>query len=307
VSDELYGILGVAKDASDDDIKSAYRAKAKKYHPDLNPGDKAAEETFKKVQGAYAILSDEEKRLQYDLGEIDALGNESQRSYYREYASTAGANPYQSTAGFDDLGDIFSDLFRARAQGGAESAGHSDIRFPGGDVRYTMEISFLDAVNGSRKRVTMPDGKSLEITIPAGHRDGQILRLRGQGMPGLRGGQSGDAYVEVRVASHPIFQRHGNNIHLELPVALHEAVLGARVRTPTVSGAVTVTIPPASNTGDKLRLKGKGVPARGSTAAGDQIVTLRVELPKEPDDQLKDFLENWAKEHTYDPRIGMGA
>jgi DnaJ-class molecular chaperone len=297
--------LGVAKDASGDDIKKAYRAKAKKYHPDLNPGDKAAEKAFKTLQAAYAILSDEEKRRQYDAGEIDAQGNEAPRSYYREYASTAGANPYQSSAGFDDLGDIFSDLFRARSQGGAGSGDRSNIRMQGGDVRYRLEISFLEAINGAKKRVTMPDGKSLDITIPTGQRDGRILRLRGQGMPGLGGGESGDAYVEVRVAPHPIFHRHGNNIHLELPIALHEAVLGAKVRVPTVGGAVTMTIPPASNTGDTLRMKGKGVPAWGSSAAGDQIVALRVELPEKPDDQLKAFLEKWAKEHTYDPRTGM--
>lgn len=305
MADELYVVLGVPKDASSDDIKKAYRGKAKKHHPDLNPGDKSAEDTFKEVQAAYAILSDQEKRRQYDAGEIDAQGNEKPRSYYREYASTAGANPYQSSAGFDDIGDVFSDLFRASSQGGVNSGDRSNIRFRGGDVRYAMEISFIEAINGTKKRVTMPDGKSLEIIIPTGQRDGRILRLRGQGMPGLDGGESGDAYVEVHVAPHPIFHRHGNNIHLELPVALHEAVLGAKVRAPTVSGVVTVTIPPASNTGDKLRLKGKGIPAWGSRAAGDQILALRVDLPEKPDDQLKTFLENWAKEHTYDPRTGM--
>jgi len=300
VADELYAVLGVPKDASADDIRKSYRTLAKKHHPDLNPGDKAAEDTFKKIQAAYAILSDEKKRRQYDAGEIDAQGNEVQRPYYREYASAGGPNPYRSTAGFDDLGDIFSDLFRARGQG-AEGA---EIRIRGGDVRYTMEITFLESINGAKKRVVMPDGKPLDITVPPGQHNGHVLRLRGQGMPGFGGGPAGDAYVELRVAPHPQFHRHGNNVHIDLPIALHEAVLGAKVRVPTVSGAVTMTVPPGSNTGDTLRLRGKGVPASGGHPAGDQVVTLRVELPKGPDEKLKAFLKDWATDHAYDPRTG---
>jgi DnaJ-class molecular chaperone len=303
VADDLYDVLGVPKDASNDDIRKAYRSLAKKYHPDLNPGDSAAEETFKKIQAANAILSDEKKRPQYDAGEIDAQGNEVQREYYREYASTKGANPYQTTAGFDDLGDIFSDLFRARGRGGE----HANIRMRGGDVRYSLRISFLEAMNGVTKRVTMPDGKSLDISIPHGQRDGQILRLRGQGMPGMGGGKAGDVYVEVHVAAHPHFRRHGNNIHIELPIALHEAVLGAKVRVSTITGAVTMTVPAGSNTGDTLRLKGKGVPASGGRSSGDQVVALRVTLPEQIDDDLTSFMEQWAKDHSYNPRTGMGA
>lgn len=301
MKDELYGVLGVAKTATSDEIRKAHRVLAKKYHPDLNPGDKTAEETFKKVQIAYDILSDEEKRRQYDAGEIDAEGNEVQRQYYREYASADGAHPYRSSAGYDDLGDVFSDLFGARGADG----GRTQFRMRGGDVRYSMEVSFLEAINGAKKRVTMADGKSLDITIPAGHRDGQMLRLRGQGMPGLGGGQAGDAYVEVRVAAHKIFTRHGDDIHLTLPVALHEAVLGAKVRVPTVGGVVAMTIPAGSNSGDTLRLKAKGVPARPRRPAGDQIVTLQVKLPSKPDEQLKSFVEKWAKDHSYDPRTGV--
>jgi len=301
VPEELYAVLGVRKDASDDDIRKAYRALAKKHHPDLNPGDKVAEETFKKVQGAHQILSDAEKRRKYDAGEIDAAGNETPRSYYREYASADGGRQYRSSAGFEDLSDIFSDLFRQRGQGGPEGA---NIRMRGGDVRYRMEVSFLEAANGARKRVTMPDGKTLDIAIPPGQRDGQVLRLRGKGNPGYGGAEAGDAYVEVQVAAHPVFERHGNDIHIELPVALHEAVLGAKVRAPTPSGDVTVTIPPGSNSGDTLRLKGKGVAAGPGRAAGDELVTLRIVLPEKPDDQLKSFLEGWAKSHGYDPRAG---
>jgi DnaJ-class molecular chaperone len=301
VKDELYGILGVGKNASNDEIRKAHRALAKKHHPDLNPGDKTAEETFKKIQLAYDILSDEEKRRQYDAGEIDAQGNEVQRQYYREYASGDGANPYHSSAGYEDIGDVFSDLFGARAASG----GRTNISMRGGDVRYAMEISFLEAINGAKKRVAMPDGKSLDVTIPPGQRDGQMLRLRGQGMPGLGGAEAGDAYVEVTVAPHKLFTRRGNDIHIELPVALNEALSGAKVRVPTVSGLVAMTVPKGSNAGDTLRLKGKGVPAGARRAAGDQIVTLRVVLPPDPDEKLTSFVEDWSREHAYDPRAGM--
>ena len=302
---ELYTILEVGPNASPDEIREAYRRLAKKYHPDLNPGDKTAEENFKKVQTAYDILSDGEKRGQYDRGEIDAQGNETQRSFYREYASTDGASPYHSAAGFEDLSDIFSDLF-GRGAGGPGGSERVDIRMRGGDVRYTMEVPFLEAVQGTKKRVSMPDGASLDISIPPGVREGQILRLRGKGMPGYGGAEPGDAFVEVHVATDAMFQRRGNDILVDLPVTVYEAVLGAKVRVPTVSGAVTMTIPAGSNTGDTLRLKGKGVPAASGRKAGDQLVSLRVVLPKAADDELHTFMERWAKDHAYDPRSGMG-
>ena len=253
MADELYEVLGVSRDASGDDIKKAYRKLAKKYHPDLNPGDKAAEETFKKLQAANNLLSDPEKRKQYDAGEIDAEGNETQQRYYRDYAGAGGEHPYQSSAGYEDISDIFSDLFREHARGGTQGRARSDAQ-------------------------------------------------AGQGMPGYGGGASGDAYVEVHITAHPEFRRHGNNIHTELPIGLHEAVLGAKVRVPTVTGVVTMSVPAGSNSGDTLRLRGKGVPASGGRSAGDQVVTLRVRLPKEPDAELKSFLAEWAKTHSYDPR-----
>jgi len=300
VADELYKVLGVRRDASQADIKKAYRALAKKHHPDLNPGDKASEDAFRKVQTAYNVLSNEETRQRYDAGEIDADGKETPRQYYREYADAGGDHRYASNAGFDDLGNIFSDLFRAQHSG--EKA---HIRMRGGDVSYRMEVSFLEAVNGAKKRITLPDGKSLDITIPAGHRDGQILRLKGKGMPGLGGGESGDAHIEIHVKPHPAFSRRDRNILVDLPVALHEAVLGAKVRVPTIRGSVMMTIPPGSNTGDTLRLKGKGVAAAGKETAGDEIVTLRVVLPENPDEKLTTFLAEWATDHGYDPRQGM--
>lgn len=297
---DLYAVLGVARDATPEVIRKAYRALAKKHHPDLNPGDKAAEETFKTIQTANDILSEPEKRQQYDAGEIDEQGNETSRRYYREYASADGEQPYNSSDGFEDYNDIFADLFRNRT--GGEQA---NTRFRGGDLRYTMEIPFREAINGTKKRVIMPDGKPLDITIPAGQRDGQVLRLRGKGGTGIGGGANGDAFVEVHVVADPLFRRHGDDIQIDLPVALQEAVLGAKVRVPTVTGAVAMTVPAGSNTGDTLRLRGKGVPAILDRKSGDQIVTLRIVLPETPDDDLKTFLEDWAKDHNYDPRAGM--
>lgn len=299
---DLYELLGVARAASPEELRKAYRALAKKYHPDLNPGDKQAEDTFKSVQTAYDLLSDPEKRKRYDAGEIDAEGNETPRSYYREYAGGAAGQPYQSDAGFEDLGDIFSDLFGRRGRPGQESG---NVRMRGGDLRYTMQVDFVEAANGAKKRVTMPDGKILDIAIPAGLRDGQILRLRGKGRPGFGGGDPGDAFVEMHVAPHPRFVRSGNDILVDLPVALHEAVLGGRIRVPTTGGAVTMTIPAGSNTGSTLRLKGKGIPATGGQPAGDQLVTLRVVLPDAPDPALSEFVAEWAKTHAYDPRKGL--
>ncbi len=296
---DLYEVLGIARNASADALRKAYRLLAKKYHPDLNPGDAAAEETFKRVQRAYDILSDEEKRRQYDAGKIDSEGNETPRRFYREYASAGGEQPYHSTAGFDDLGDVFADLFGRHGPNGGENV---HIRMRGGDAHYTMEISFLEAVNGARKRVVMPDGKTLDIAVPAGVRDGQVLRLSGKGSPGLGGAEPGDAYVNIHVVPHPEFRQVGNDILLDLQVALHEAVLGAKVPVLTTGGQVMVTVPLGSNSGTMLRLKGKGVPAQGARKAGDQIVTLRVVLPDEPDAALKTFLRDWAKDHSYDPR-----
>lgn len=297
MADELYEVLGIGKDASPAVVRNAYRALAKKYHPDLNPGDKAAEETFKKIQAANDILSDGEKRRQYDAGEIDGDGRETRRQFYREYAGNDQSGPYASSAGFDDLGDIFSNLFRNQRQG----QGNVNVKMQGGDIRYHLDISFLDAVMGAKRRVAMPDGKSLDITIPGGHRDGQILRLRGKGMPGIGGGLAGDAYVEIAVQQHPYFRRQDGNILIKLPVALHEAVLGGKVPVPTVHGQVTMMIPAGTNSGDILRLKNKGVPG-----GGDQLVTVDIVLPKKIDGDLKTFLEKWSQTHAYDPRVGMG-
>lgn len=295
-----YEILGVAKSASDEEIRKAYRALAKKYHPDLNTDNKQAEDRFKEVSLAYDILGDPEKRKKFDAGEIDASGAEQQqRQYYRDYA---GQDPryaysfYEGNPEADDLGDIFSSFFGRRGRAGGRT-----IPIPGQDVQYQLTVDFLDAVRGSKKRVTMPDGKSLDISIPAGIRDGQSLRLKGKGGPGMNGGPAGDAFVTLTVSPHTLFERDGDNIRIELPVSLDEAVLGAKVDVPTVEGSVALSIPAGSNNGSVLRLKGKGVGGKG-----DQFVRLKVVLPEKPDDKLKTFLEEWRAQHPQHPRRNWG-
>lgn len=304
MNDDPYKTLGLSRDASQEEIGKAYRKLAKEYHPDLNPGDRGAEERFKKISAAHNLLSDPEKRARYDRGEIDASGAErAQRRYYRQYADANADHPYQSSSGFADFGefgDIFSDLF-----GGAGRGRAREFKMRGSDVRYQLTVDFLDAVNGAKPRVTMADGRELELTIPPGLRDGQTLRLKGKGLAGMGGGPAGDALVEVHVAAHPFFERKGSDIHVELPVTLAEAVLGGRVKVPTTSGAVTMTIPKGSNTGSTLRVKGKGVPDPKTKKRGDQYVRLKVVLPAEQDSELERFVKDWAGRHPYDPRRGM--
>ena len=304
MADDLYSFLGVAKSASAEDIAKAYRKLAKKLHPDLNPGDKAAEEKFKQITAAYDILGDADKRRRYDLGEIDASGQERpQQRYYREYAGGEDAARYRSTAGFEDLGafsDLFGDLF---GRGGAAGAGPRGERFAmrGGDAQYRLEIDFLEAVNGAKKRITLPDGGTLDVTIPAGVAEGQVMRLKGKGMPGVGGGTAGDALVEVIVRPHPAFQRDGTNIIVEVPISFDEAVLGGKVEVPTITGNVFATVPQGSSTGKTLRLKGRGIKGKGGKH-GDQLVKLVVVMPERIDDELKAFAEEWRGKHAYDPR-----
>jgi DnaJ-class molecular chaperone len=288
-----YETLGVKKDASQEDIQKAYRRLAKKLHPDLNPGNKHAEERFKDISAAYDLLSDPDKRARFDRGEIDASGQERPRHrYYRDFAEGEGASAYTSGAGFSDFGDtddFFSEIF-GRGAGGR--GGGAAFRMRGQDVHYRMDVDFLDAVNGAKRQITLPDGSVLDVTIPAGTRDGQILRLRGKGRQGIGGGPPGDALIEVEVRPHPLFTRKGDDIHVELPISLEQAVLGGKIEVPTSTGAVTMTVPKWSNTGTVLRLKGKGVPRPDGTR-GDQYVALKVMLPEKPDPELERFVSQW--------------
>jgi DnaJ-class molecular chaperone len=299
-----YETLGVAPDASQDDIRKAYRKAAKESHPDLNPAKPEAEARFKEINAAYDIVGDADKRKRYDAGEIDETGAERQpeRHFYREYAEADPNTRYRQRGpsaqhGEDFDYDIFGDLFRGR---GGEGGGGT-FRMPPQDVRYTLDVGFLDAVNGGQKRVTMPDGKTLDITIPAGTNDGQVLRLKGQGLPGSDGA-TGDAYVQIAVRPHPGFKREGNDILTTLPVSLGEALNGASVRVDTVDGAVDVKVPKGAKEGTKLRLRGKGVRHGKDGTRGDQLVEIHIVPPDGADDALAQFMAEWEKTHPQNPR-----
>lgn len=303
MNEDPYSVLGVKKDASQEEIQKAYRKLAKKLHPDLNPGNKQAEEQFKAVSAAYDLLSDPEKRARFDRGEIDASGQERPRQrYYRDFAgAAAGEHPYASSEGFFDFGDegdLFSGLFGRR--------GRFDLKMRGQDVHYRLPVEFLEAINGTTRRVTLSDGSTVEITVPPGARDGQLLRLAGKGGAGIGGGPPGDALIEINVKPHPLFKRKGDDIHLELPISLSEAVLGGRISVPTPTGKVAMSVPKGSNTGTVLRLRGKGV-ARSDGTRGDEYVRLKVVLPDKPDPELEKFVQGWAAGKAHDPRRGMEA
>lgn len=313
-----YEILGVKRDATQKDIQSAFRKLAKKHHPDLNPGDRKAEDLFKEASAAHEILSDEEKRQRFDRGEIDMSGQEQAPRYYREHAGADGEEwPFGGAGGMGGMGgggqggfsgfgsgdmngfeDIFASFMSRRGGGGSR-----EFRMPGGDLHFSLDVEFLDAVNGRSVPVTLSDGQSLEVRIPAGTRDGQTLRLKGKGQKGQGG--AGDALIEIRVRPHPFYNRDGDDIRLDLPITLKEAVLGGKVRVPTPSGDVNLTIKPSTSSGTVLRLKGKGVPhAKG--AAGDLFVRLMIVLPEKPDETLAEAIGKWEPTADDNPRRHMG-
>ena len=297
-----YEVLGVARDATAEQIRTAYRKLAKTSHPDLHPGDKKAEERFKEASAANELLSDEEKRRQFDRGEIDASGAPRMREpppFYRDFAEGPGGARYAGTGSFEnaaDLEDVIQDLFGGRAGG-------RTMRMRGGDVGYRLEVGLAEVVRGARIPITLADGSSVEVTIPKGVEPGQVLRLKGKGSPGLGGGPPGDALIEIQVRPHPAYERKGNDLHLALPVTLAEALRGGKVTVPTLHGSVVMTIPARSTTGAVLRLKGKGVPHAGGT--GDQYVRLEVAMPPGADEALATAVAEWERDHAYDPRATL--
>lgn len=304
--DDPYKALGLTKSASQDEIKKAYRKIAKTDHPDLNP-DPAAAERFKAASAAYDLLKDAEQRARFDRGEIDAAGKErAQQKFYRDFAER-GDNPYRqhSSAGYGDFSDVFDDLFGEGGMGGGfgggfRRSGGQGFDMRGQDSRYDLEVDFMTAAKGGSTRVTLPGGGAVEVQIPEGAEDGQTIRLRGKGGPGHGKGAPGDAYLTLHVGPHPDWTRDGNDVTITLPITIDEAVLGGRVEVPTLDGAVSMNLPRGATTGQKLRLKGKGI--RG----GNQYVQLKVVLPPRIDDELAEFMEKWRQENPYDPRGGMG-
>jgi len=297
--DDPYKLLGVERDASADALQKAYRKLAKLHHPDLNPGDKAAEARFKDVSAAYALLSDPEKRAAFDRGEIDAEGApRAPRGFYREHGERSDRAKYQSEPNFtdEDLESLFRNAFGQRRQGGF---GQGGFALRGADRHFTLSVGFVEAAKGGVKRLTLPEGGTLDVTLPVGIGDGQILRLRGKGEPGEGGGPAGDALIEISVTPHRLFRREGQDIVVELPITLREAVLGAKVRVPTLDGPVSLTIAPRSSSGARLRLKGRGI------AGGHQFVELKIVAPQAAEPALEAFLETWTPEHPFDPRARM--
>ncbi len=294
----LYDILGVSRTASEEEIRSAYRRLAKRYHPDFNAGDRAAERMFKRVSAAYEILGDRDKRARYDRGEIDEEGKDRVPGggFWRE-AGAAGAG-FRSGGEFGGFEDIISELFgRGGGRRGGRGFGFSGaFRNAGGEVRMRLPLDFLDAVRGGPKRVTTPDGRSLEVDIPPGVENGQVLRIRGRGTTGITG-QPGDLHLEIEVREHPRFKRRGRDIHLDQPVPLEIAVLGGKLRVPTIDGEVQLTIPRGSSSGRVLRLRGKGIADR-SGGRGDQLVRLLVTLPERIDPELEAAIRRWVEGRT---------
>jgi DnaJ-class molecular chaperone len=303
-----YEALGLTKSATPDEIKTAYRRLVRTSHPDLHPDDAGAEARFKAISAAYDLLKDPVTRARFDAGEIDAAGVERpQRQYYRDFAEAQG-NPYQQGRGFGaqgDPADIFAEILRQRARGGGNDFGTHGFTATGPDLRYGLEVPFLEAARGGDMHITLPDGGSIAVKIPQGAQDGQTLRLRGKGGPGYGGGPPGDALIALSVRSHPVFRREGDDILVTLPITIDEALLGAKVSAPTIAGPVSLTIPKGASSGRVLRLRGRGVARPSGTVAGDQLVELQIVAPPTIDDALRDFLTEWRKTHAHDPRSDL--
>ncbi len=299
-----YETLGVNRSATEKEIKNAFKKLARQFHPDLHPGDKEAERKFKEMSAANDFLKDKEKRRRFDAGEIDASGAERpQERFYRDFADGPAYASHATQDGFANNEEL--EEFLARAFAGGRTRPQGTFRAQGQDVSYVLPVGFLEAAIGATRTVTLPDGKTLQVTIPEGAEDRQMLRLKEQGMPGFGGGPAGDAYVELHVEPHPFFNRKDDSIHVEVPVTLKEAVLGARIEVPTISGPVTVTVPKGSNTGTTLRLRDRGIRNRKSGQRGHQILNLKVILPAGDEHELVAFLETWQPKIQQDPRKEM--
>jgi DnaJ-class molecular chaperone len=300
-----YQVLGVPKGASEADVKKAFRTLAKKHHPDKHAGDAAAQKKFQEISAAYDILGDKDKRAQFDAGAIGNDGNArgfDPRGGFRQgpFGGGGGAGNRDFHFSFDDAAgggaSSFEDIFSSMMGGGKRQSRAAK----GQDFSVGVTVGLGEAVSGGTRRVVLQNGEQIDVKIPAGVRDGQSIRVKGRGGAGLGGGPNGDVLLQVQVAPHPFIVRDGNDLRMDLPVTLREAVAGAKVPVPTLAGTLALTVPPLSNTGTTLRLKGKGVPAHGGGEAGDLYVRLVVSLPDQADPALKAFVDGW--DNGYDPR-----
>ncbi len=305
-----YSTLGVPRSASEKDIKSAYRKLAKELHPDYNKDNPKAAERFSEVTRAYDLLSDKDKRARFDRGEIDADGNPAMGGFggggfggggfggdrAREAYGNGG---FEGFGGGVDLGDLFEGLFGGRGGGGGFGGQRPSPR--GANVQYRLGVSLPDAAIRATQRITLSDGKTIDLKLPAGVEDGTQMRLAGKGEAGPGG--AGDAIVVIEVQPHPFFRRDGDNIRLDLPISLDEAVHGAKVKVPTAEGPVMLTVAPGSSSGKVLRLKGKGMSRKDGTR-GDQLVTLELQLP-EGDEDLARRLDGWRDSRDLRARLGV--
>jgi DnaJ-class molecular chaperone len=313
---DLYGVLGVSRDADEDTIRKAYRQLARRHHPDVNPGDKEAEEAFKAISEAYAVLSDAERRRNYDeFGEISLEGGfdaekarQARESFGRRFGAGGRGGGFSSRGGetfhFDDLEGLFSDLFARGGRGGAPRGRR------GADQEAEIELDFVDAVRGGEHRLSFArptaDGgahrETLTVRIPPGVADGGRIRLRGKGSEGLGSGGPGDLYARIRIRPHAFFRREGRDLYLDLPVSVREATLGAKVQVPTLDARVTLTIPPGTDSGSRLRLRGKGVPSPSGGAPGDLYVVVQIRVPRDLPPEVAEKLEELAEYEPADLR-----
>lgn len=329
-----YTVLGVSKSASESEIKSAYRRLAKRYHPDTNADDPKAQERFSEVNAAYEIVGDKDKRAKFDRGEIDASG---QPRFTAGFGSgSSSGDPFAGFGGFSGFGRGGGSAGGGAGAGGGQNrtwrftsgeggAGVDEIlrEFMGGggggrserggyggaapergqDLDVVVTVTLDDLASDEKLRVSLPTGRTVDVKIPAGAEQDQQIRLRGLGHESVSGGQPGDAILTLRIAAHPVFQREGQNLRLDLPVTLYDAALGAKVRAPTLSGSVNITVPPGSSGGKTLRLRGLGLPIK-SGGRGDLLVTLQIDLPDELPDEFVKMMERWREDAPYQPRSG---
>jgi len=325
-----YDVLGVGRSASEAEVKRAYRKLAKQYHPDKHAGDKKAQAKFAEINSANEILGDKEKRAKFDRGEIDAEGKPRFQGFEGARGGQAGGFENIDPAVFEDILSSFGrgggggrtfrfasgpggartfqsgggpgedDLLRSVFGGFGGRARSGPAGAPGADLRGEIAVTLEDIASGRRPKVSLPTGKTVALTLPKGVADGQVIRLQGQGQPSLSGGAPGDALVTVRFVPHPLFKPEGSDLRLDLPVSLDEAVLGAKIAVPTLSGKVQVTVPPHSSSGRVLRLRGKGLPNAGG--AGDLLVTPRIVLPESSDAELESLMKRRRDENPPSPR-----